>query len=377
MVYYIDKSCIDAMGTGNEDYIACFESLALSRRHCENILIAERRVLDALAKWESLSDVSRGIYRKLSNKASEFKLILQTVKRYCRIMGDGDTRISESDDGQAVIYISAGEMGKRDLHKLSIILAENTDDICLYKIIGKYYTAKFNIGRMNIEFEDRLGGGDTTADILERIIADEKNMCLCMVDSDKKYREDSGGETLKKVEKVAEANKQRKFFWEVISLKVHEIENLIPVSVMEEIQREKGFDNEGIEFVKFLFQKGDQDNFPYFYYDFKNGIPMKKFVIHQTADEREQKKFERLEPYRKYWRSYVEEYGIKVEDKQSDVLVRGVCEKILKHTVEYLGRLKNEELLVKCRTGGAVEEYWDSIGSQILSWGCVGERFAV
>lgn len=375
MIYYIDKSCVDALDTGNDDCIACFESLALSRRHGENMLLAERRVLDFLSKSEKLSDVSRGVYRRLLAKASEFKLILKSVERYCRIMGNAETSI-ETEDGKTVVYISAAEMGKRDMHKLSIILAENVDDIKFYKIIGKHYTAKYNIGNIKIDFADRLGGGSTTSGILESIIAEEKNMCLCISDSDKKYPGDSAGDTLKKIMKTAEDNKEKKYFWDVIPLEVHEIENLIPVNVLEEIQREKGVVMEGIGFVKFLYGKSVEGDSPYVYYDFKNGIKLKRFFLHKSADEQEKKKFDRLEPYRQYWRGYIEEYGITIEDNKQDALAGGICEKILIHTLDFLNGMTGEELLKKCRVGGMLEKYWDDIGSRILSWGCVGERFA-
>lgn len=46
MLYEIDKSCLELLNDKNDiSLIAFFEQLALDRRKCKNLLVAEREVL--------------------------------------------------------------------------------------------------------------------------------------------------------------------------------------------------------------------------------------------------------------------------------------------------------------------------------------------
>ena len=133
------------------------------------------------------------------------------------------------------------------------MLAENEDDISFYKMLGQFYVRESKIGKIKIDFEPRNGGGSTTYGVLQRIIEEKNRMCLCIVDSDKKYGNAEPRETMQKVKEIANRNMQD--YFEVILLDVHEIENLIPINVLEQIIKKLNISKQGIDFMRFLVRE--------------------------------------------------------------------------------------------------------------------------
>jgi hypothetical protein len=198
LIYYIDESCVKVLSEGNRDAAELLEQLVMNRRKCKNILLAPRNVLGALSQSENLSKFAREYYRILMNRSGEYKLILNKAKKYYRVVAGyiGDKRIIE--DGQECILLSVEEGNQTDLSERTILLVESDDDIEFYSIVGKYYLQYKGIDNMQIAFDSEIGGGDTTASRLSRIVDEGKRTCLCIVDSDKKYYGAVSGDTLKK-----------------------------------------------------------------------------------------------------------------------------------------------------------------------------------
>lgn len=67
---------------------------------------------------------------------------------------------------------------------------------------------------------------------------------------------------MQKVKEIANRNMQD--YFEVILLDVHEIENLIPINVLEQIIKKLNISKQGIDFMRFLVRKIVRWNHLYF-----------------------------------------------------------------------------------------------------------------
>lgn len=195
-------------------------------------------------------------------------------------------------------------------------------------------------------------------------------MCLCLVDSDRKYENSSSGDTMQGVINVAQNICQD--YFEVLLLEMHEIENIIPLSVLQKVVDEKNLGEQGLLFYKYLLECDNTLNSPIFYFDLKKGILKNSFILEKGADGERCKKYSKKELYRQYWRKYIEEYGIKINEDSDNVLVNGICEKILKYSLEYLFDKVN---LIEVEE--PIQQVWAKIGEKVYCWGCVGGRIAV
>lgn len=374
MLYYIDESCVEVLKQNNENCIAFLEQLALDRRKGKNLVVASRAVLKELSEATQFSSPIRTIYRLLRNRASEFKIIMSKMNRYCRVVAGPISSRIVVEGGQEITYISVIEDAKKDFTDLSVILAENAEDIRLYKRIGQYYLRKEQIRQMQISFDERAGGGDTTYMILKPIIEAERRMCLCVVDSDKKYLGAvSCGDTMQKVLDLRKGKQE--VFYEILPLQVHEVENLIPLNILEKVQKRKRLEKEGIEFIKKLISKDSSKTSPVFYFDMKKGILKKNILIKKDADEHEKKRFRRVEPYRNGWLPFLQYDGqMQQLEEEKTAIVPGVCEKILAYSLEEFENMG--EQFETYEVDEYMKPYWMLIGSKIVSWGCVGKRLA-
>lgn len=370
MLYEIDESCLTALKTGDEDTIAFFEQLALDRRKCKNIITAKRHVFKELAKNEAFSGIVRNIYNVLGNRVSEHKLIIESTNKYCRIIGDDSSEIYNSGLNQKTILLPISKAAKKDFTDKSVMIAENEEDIRFYKLLGKYYMYKKDIYGIRIDFDEQNGGGSTICNTLERIVNERRKMCLCIVDSDKKYTTQSVGKTMEKVQQILEVYAQE--YYEVILLGIHEVENLIPIRVIEEIVRTYNISNQVVKFMKFLYEQGDSDCSPVFYFDVKKGIRKNYFVLNDESDEKEKKKFRKLHEYRDFWRKYIESFGISIDDVQNEFIVTGVCDRTLRYALDVLEQDNWIDYMDK-----NMHNIWMDIGEKVYSWGCVGNRMAI
>lgn len=376
MLYEIDKSCLALLETGQSEYILFFEELAIDRRKCKNLIVASKEVLESLSKMEAFSNVVREVYKILGNRRTEFKLLRNSVKRYCRIVAEGDKEVIKNEQGQEIIKLPLTKVAGADFTEKVIFLAENRDDILFYKVLGRHYMKKKRIGVVNVDFECQGGGGSTIGVTLAEHIRDEKRFCLCIVDSDRKCEQDSPGSTMQGVSDVIEGIPQVLF--EAILLEIHEIENLIPFGILDKIIEVKNLDEQGLKFLKYLIMKDSTKTSPALFFDLKKGIQKKSYFLNPEATEEQKRKYRKMENFRLYWKNYIEDFGVKLDENlEGETIVSGICEKVLKDTLKIFDEIQQEGGVGRIEPDPHLIELWDQIGEKIFCWGCVGNRIAV
>ena len=376
MLYEIDKSCLPLLENGQPEYILFFEELAIDRRKCKNLIVASKEVLESLSKIGAFSKTVKEIYKILGNRRSEFKLLRNSVKKYCRIVAEGNNEIIENEQGQEIIILPLAKAAGADFTEKVIFLAENRDDIKFYKVLGRHYMKSKQIGVINLEFECQGGGGSTIGGTLGEHINDEKRFCLCIVDSDRKFEQDSPGNTMRGVSDVIDGISP--VFFETVLLEIHEIENLIPFCILDKVIKEKKLNEQGLKFLCYLITKDSTNTSPALFFDLKKGIPKKAFFLNAEATEEQKRKYRKLENFRLYWKKYIEDFGIILDENQEEeMIVSGICEKILKDSLEILEEVQQKGEIGKIVIDPHLKELWEQIGEKIFCWGCVGNRIAV
>lgn len=53
MLYYIDKSCVELLNSGDPDAAEFMEQLIIHRKRCKNMIAADRNVLRDLSRSEN------------------------------------------------------------------------------------------------------------------------------------------------------------------------------------------------------------------------------------------------------------------------------------------------------------------------------------
>lgn len=244
------------------------------------------------------------------------------------------------------------------------LIAENLEDCSFYEIVADWYRRQQKMMGISVHFHREGGGGNTIKGALRNCVEKEKRPSLCLVDSDQKYGETKltcgqlgYGETCRQAETVLrDVTKPNLPPCELCRLDVHEVENLIPTQILQELQRELPDMAAGLDRLKQL--QALRNGEPALYYDYKNGFPYIK-----------------SEPARAYWQEILSELGGKKENMPGEQkLEKGQYNphalffmaisgnKLLERATE-----KMEE--VEWEVDAYLVPFWEQIGAVMLTWG--------
>lgn len=361
MIIYIDKTIGERLKKEKltDDERALFGKLAMSRRDGKNILLGDRESLRMLE--EQADDLPGRIFAKIRGKSAEDRSIIETVERVVVISYEETPKAPDFVCRRALL-VSIAQAIDSGLASTCCLIGENYDDCEFYTGIGYWYCEDKGINGPRIVFENILGGGATTCDVLKRYVTVNKRLTLCVSDSD--YTRDpffsavpapEKGDTAKKIEEEeAEIQKSGEYFpFSVYILPVHEIENLIPIRSLEEI--EKGMPNlkKGLDLLKALLKV--QDGRPILYYDFKSGFSSFK------------------EPDSKvYWENIMEQLEDAPKDKNGNFEYPALGKKILELVKNNMG--ENGDGYITVQLDSYLKERWEEIGRLVFTWGCAYEK---
>lgn len=256
------------------------------------------------------------------------------------------------------------------------LLTENLADIELYLFMAKHYCLKRHIPHQRIGFHRENGGGNTTCDVFEKCIVQDKVSVLCIVDSDRKHgttkaypNEPAIGDTLNRVQKTAKRLSDHGVHPpnHLFPLHVHEIENLIPSQLPQKLCQELLPDmRPGMERVMQLQNvKGGE---PLLYYDYKEGFPSIKNA-----------------PQRAYWEESLLELGedlsaMPPQDKPErgtyspdTLFFPPLNNRLLAHILKVIQSAEGDSILKTLQIDDYLKSIWDDVGMQMLTWGYVNE----
>lgn len=243
------------------------------------------------------------------------------------------------------------------LNAQCILLGENLNDCIFYKLLAERYLYSELKGSkgISISFQQIPGGGDTTSIVLDNCVASDNRLTLCVVDSDIKYgktdifpQEPAKGGTVDKLNTVKyhlEKSTAKQLF-DLLCLDVHEVENLIPLSILREIAETTVKDMlPGVEYLEGLLKNGYESAI--LCYDFKNGSEKLKSAAALT-----------------YW--------FQIAESMQDYSMPALCSKILVKAIDALSTPlpSKEKKVVTIALDSYLESRWYTIGKTVFSWGC-------
>lgn len=374
MLFYLDES-LNSYKNGNlkliEKVIDGFDNLATSRREGKHQLLGDISVLRYLSNFEPLSKKSKGIYNFLSTNFSTTSGLQHQIDCYLRIVDHSKPFIVNTNGSKRIIQVPISHFSDTETIQKTILLSENEIDAQIYESIGRTSAFECNIGNIVLRLDPIGGGGANTAAKYDQIQKANKRLCLCIVDSDKEFPEDSVKNTASAVLKVDDINRPLTF---LKVLEVREAENLIPV--MGFSVSCNGDPNKSPVIASLSnIEKSDIAESRLFL-DLKKNIRIKDF--HDI---------ENLE-FQDYWLdkipSICEAYDIYCSNCKPHIEcsnpVSCECiskcslgEKILSEVADSFSKMSNQKLSEIKSSSIVTSSYWDEIGRLVLEW-CIGSR---
>lgn len=198
--------------------------IANANREGAHLIFADRDVASHLLSiGEDLHTRTQQTLKHVYNRYTQLAELARTV---CvkLLIGEFANITLEMKDNQRLIKVPASRVSSTLLQK-PYLLVENLDDAIFYKFITSELAGEVQFGG-NIAFEPYNGGGNTTGNVYDHIKRTGDRLCLCIVDSDRRFPGAGSGETASKVE--ASDRKEPSALAESFVLPVCSVENLIP-----------------------------------------------------------------------------------------------------------------------------------------------------
>ena len=228
------------------------------------------------------------------------------------------------------------------------LLCEDIFDIKAYEIILKYY---IYINRLNVwyDYDPAHGGGSRTVELFESYCDSNRYACLCIYDSDLKFKNGTKGENARKIERKKERN-NNPFVDAVCFEDLREIENALPHNLMDKIAPTMEAQN---EIREQLIYHCSRESWKFL--DMKEGLRESK--INNCENQQE----------RIYWRRVIASQGLLLDE---DYYINGYGDNLLEVFVRNLIEKPYLILAGNYRVDNFISEYWLEIGKHLFTWFC-------
>ncbi|ALS99311.1 hypothetical protein [Lacimicrobium alkaliphilum] len=358
MIIEIDSSAVGALESSKSNtkqMVELFSDVFTSIGRGNNLFRIKKGDLLKLSKDYRLSEFHRNIAKIESNQAT-FRAALDDafdfkVKIY---HSDFEANLKENDINIDVKnYSDLKQNYEISFLDKPIVVFENLTDNKIYSKIAEWFISSVAHFRgYKVNYDAYPGGGDSTHSVCKELL-EEGRIVFSLVDSDKKYPDDQVGKTAKD---TIDVFKNVGFDNAVLVVGVHEVENLIPHSVLEKIAR-----NEQKPLIDFLKAASQLCDMAPKFYDLKSSFSFNTIFEDQHSN------------FSGYWRPIFENWNVDYETefresidlgkKKLNGRVLNKLSSMLPHAIESFS------VLEPCNCPPYVEDEWKKIGNFLLACG--------
>lgn len=342
--------------------ISAINHLMFSHGCRHHIIVTSRKIIKDILSSEHLTSQSQIYASDISTSLNEYahyktlvKFILQVDFNY-----DATPEYSISTDNIKVMKVSYKYFSDHSHLSLAKILTEDISDYSFYTEVAR---AKLGTSNLNLPFklEFHNGGGSQIKNNFDHL-KNNKSVCLCIVDTDKKHPKGGEGSTSSSF-----ATSDRSFnssaFAKIID--AHEVESFIPESVMTDIVSAENDNQQRIESLDILTKLNSIDGRVRQYFDHKNGLSLKNAIALDNA-------------HGEFWLPLLEnipKFAAKSCLKnrrctkcQSCPKISGYGDNILSKSVDKL-RIMTPQKIAE-QVSHQLNIHWTEIKDYVVSWGC-------
>lgn len=391
MFIKITKDIVVAAINDNETAQNLLRDMDFACHHGKHLILGDRDTL-VLIK-EHFADKYLALAKLFAN-ISTLGALVNSLRWHVEFsLNEEESFIKEIGDVH-IIVISKNDISLFQIFNECHLLVENLEDVQMYQHILDFYKRCNEKAHTYNNYYAILGGGSTTAMVLKHEMELRHSLVLCIVDSDKTYKEAQLKRTAKKVQEIYN-NCPFKYNTCLYVLKdVMEVESLVPMSIYEEFctpiegdESQKELQSH-FQLIKDIREKKEE----YLdFFDFKVGLQsshlvdespqnINRQIIECIADQLKEPMIPNSARYKKIIEILsAKELALSPQEQEkyankfmnSETYVHGLGKDILKKVLESCSNsLKNitKEQLTKTQN-----KIYEEIGSVMYCWTCAVE----
>lgn len=363
MLVWLDESVLTADLASNQSACHGITELFNAVYRGDHFVLGRRATLRQLAQNESLSSATRSVIATTESNFAQFGRLIEVFSRKLTVTYGKSHGIKRCEADQW--EISLDQVASDAVNK-SVLLAENLRDCDVYKYAAEHYRISESLAPCAIKIELSGGGGSTTPDALQNLTVNEHRWCLCITDSDRFSPHDGLSLNAQKCREIADDGL---FVVKHINLLVREIENLIPLGLLEQAMPHEHADAWSWHRDQLMGVCPDIHD----YCDLKEGTSLAKILREPEGS-----------PRREFWTIHVSTLrlaslvALPCEDANqcgepdkacSCMVTNGFGKVLLKSVIAHLKNCSPHSSLKNIANDPKRDE-WLSMGREVLDWAC-------
>lgn len=362
MLFIIEEDVVNANDT---NFLKCFENLLLGYIEGNHLLFIKPKVVDLITNTyeNSMDDRMKNQFIHYQEEfMMESKIAYKLVNYAIKIVPDSvQEQTLNLDDNHKLGYLHTKSFLTSSTVQKCILLGENPDDGDIYKIFAQAYINSED-SSLTTQLKIENGGGSTTSPTFKRKVLLKEELCLCILDSDKKFPSDlSTGETAKRVirENKSLLTPKTTFY---IENRCRELENMLPLhfyhnQYFSDAQKKPIFED--------FKRLNELDDKLVFYFDMKKGVKH-----YDTRNYGDWCNLPRLLHYKRVTTCQKDLFCDK-KDNCKHILIKSFGSKILEHFISYYKSITSKEIQFSIKNSPIeLQNIWNDIGKMVFSWGC-------
>lgn len=366
MLFYLDDSLLAALkGENRHMAVRAIHQIMEAWHKGDHLVLADRVLIEEVLREKYFEDNDSRLFKSLEIRLPQMGS-LRNFKSFVQVVGEELKWEIYENNGYKIIQIGFGNIIKSHLTDQPLLLVENIRDESVYRKIAQasLFRKRNNV---SLSYLPVSGGGGAIFECYAQYQLKKDRFCLCIVDSDKKYPGDSSRGTADKLLKTHQLNYESAFqcvTCDVYEIPAHEIENLIPTNIYEEIIHGN---KERAKLVIWMEKLEKRDPESRLYIDIKKGFSFRDHIASL--------------PRKEYWGRILHTDLMNCEVIRSGNCVSEACNCIiipgigdpLPEIIEHIGKLTSQKLVEASRSNPEISQIWDDLGERFLYWFCAEE----
>lgn len=364
MFIYLDNSLL----VNNDDpevldIARAVRNLVIATSESKHILYGDLDVIEAL-RDRMRGDIDMyGVLNRIYQKYAQLACP-QEITYYIKVAKE-DGGLERDENGKEFAIVSYKKFTDSENAQVCNLVSEDYNDCDFYRIVLDHYR-KVNDCKISYRFNYCSGSGGRTERNIRECLYERKQITLCIVDSDRKYKgqEIAEDSTCGKCAKIE--GKLATYHFEILD--VQEIENLVPFNVVDNLTWSAESKNNKDAFDNLRYKAQTENVLPYF--DIKKGLVKNELFANDVKYRDYVKTCYYMNPQMAAngdFETYVE--GLPNESVIYPHLRKGLLKNFLDYRKEH--PLCDIELLEYQQTA------WNLIGQVMLNMGCCRNAEAI
>ena len=366
MLFWIDKSLADALDDNGSYLLAsdAIDRIVKSQIIGNHIYFSDPSTLKRLIKNKHIEQRVKQHINMVLQSYSQKKAYTK-FKKYVEICWGKNIHEIIKDDEKSTIRISADVFMNSRIHERTLLLCENNNDILFYDKLTYIFMVENNLSYgFKINYDPINGGGNNISGQYDLFQSENQKLCICILDSDRRYKNSGLGETarnLKNVHKKNIRNGVPKGFCDFEIIDARETENLIPSTLIYTVVEGEPNRRRFADWCKKLEEKGSEARF---YIDVKDGINFRNIVNKGSVG------------LINYWEKELRQWlhnchflvSHQCRDKCDCFVVPGMGDNVLENVIKILSKMSIQKMAEIFRRDKELQNKVLIIGQKIFYW---------